>query len=63
MSLLCDVQTGQEWPYLRPLLLAFFASQQRSAFAAKSLVQTAIELFQQGTAWSDIQLELKLAGK
>lgn len=25
-------------------------------------MQTAIELFQQGTAWSDIQLELKLAG-
>ena len=31
--------------------------------AATSLVQTAIELYQEGTAWADIQLELKLAGQ
>lgn len=56
------LQGSQEWPYLNPLLLAFFASQRRSALAAKSLVLTAIDLYQQGFAWKDIQFELKIAG-
>lgn len=48
---------------LRPLLLGFFASQRRSAFASRSLVQTVLELYKQGRRWEDLQLELKLVGE
>ena len=50
------------WPYLTPLLLVFYASQKRSTFAARSLVQSVIELYMAGTDWNDIHIELKLSG-
>ena len=56
------LQAPQSWPYLNPLLLTFFASQKRSMFAARCLVEIVIEIYKQGQGWEDIQLELKLAG-
>lgn len=55
-------QEQQEQGYIRALLLAWFASQHRSLFAAKCLVETVTEMYREGYTLDDVKLSLSLAG-
>lgn len=47
---------------MRALLLTFFASQNRSLFAAKCMVEVVIEMYRQGVSVDDVKVALSLAG-
>ncbi|KAL4423032.1 hypothetical protein ABPG77_002066 [Micractinium sp. CCAP 211/92] len=55
-------EDARERAYVRALLLAFFASQNRSLFAAKCFVEVVIEMYQQGASVDDVKVALSLAG-
>ncbi|KAL4428301.1 hypothetical protein ABPG75_002390 [Micractinium tetrahymenae] len=55
-------EEARERAYVRALLLAFFASQNRSLFAAKCFVEVVIEIYQQGATVDDVKVALSLAG-
>lgn len=49
-----DAAAGQERRFVRSLLLAWFASQNRSLFAARCLVEVVIEMYQEGVTVDDV---------
>lgn len=55
-------EEARERAYVRALLLAFFASQNRSLFAAKCFVEVVVEMYQQGATVDDVKVALSLAG-
>lgn len=49
-----DAEAGQERRFVRALLLAWFASQNRSLFAARCLVEVVIEMYREGVTVDDV---------
>ena len=53
-----DADAGQERRFVRALLLAWFASQNRSLCAARCLVEVVIEMYREGVTVDDVAVRL-----
>ncbi len=42
--------------FVRALLLSYFACQNQSLFAAKSLIETVLQIYRQGLTYDDMQV-------
>ena len=56
-------EDAQDRKFIHALLLAWFATPNRSLFPSRCLVETAIEMYQSGLWLQDLQLALSVASK
>ena len=58
-----DSSDGEDQPnqFLPAILLAYFASQNRSLLAAECLIETVIEMYRRGTRLDSLQFTLSMA--
>ncbi|PSC70908.1 hypothetical protein C2E20_5721 [Micractinium conductrix] len=57
-----DEDEARERRFVRALLLAYFASQNRSLFAAKCMAEVVIQMYREGVTVDDVKVALSLAG-
>ena len=60
MQLSPEAESAEEAAFCRALLLSFLASQNRSLFGAKCMVETLVELYRRGYTLDDVKVFVTL---